>query len=311
MKPKEKSIRDLFSSSQIPKRKTIKESIIDPPHKEKAKFLFDEKGKVKKEVKKQIYGILRDWKKQINFDFEIESIHLKGSLLGYQWNSEADLDVSVKTTMSKEQIEEISKILPDGNFLKVNGEDTLHPIDFFFLDKDSDSGDLQKYDYLYDLDKNEWIKQSEKYSSDLSVNYVLKVGEFFIDGIFMAMGNAEKDMMEYKFYESIVSGDQDFEEEERKKLLARKYEVIKTDLEQLRLSKFIFLSLRREGYREGEKIPFKISFEEDKDNPHTLFGEVFQKSLERMKIRENLEEKIEKVTEFLEDNKSIDDKETH
>lgn len=295
-------IKDLFSKRQLPV-KNISESIIDPPHKERAKFLFEKDGTIKKEVKKHIYSILRKWKKQINFDFEITALHLKGSLLGYQWNHEADLDISVHTTMTKEQISEVEDIIPNGNFIQIDGKDTLHPLDFYLFGKDEEEQDLERYDFLYDLDKDEWIKESDKYSSDLSVNYVLQVGGFFIDGIFIAIGNSEKDMMEYEFYNHITSGDQDFEEEEKRKMLAKKYEVIKADLEQLHLAKFMFLSMRREGYRDGEKVPFKLTFEGDKDNPHMFFGEVFQKAIERMKIREKLEEEIIKVKEFIENNK--------
>ena len=56
----------------------INESVIDAPQKERATWLIDEKGKINKEIKKQIYSILRNFKKQINFKFDIDKIEAKG-----------------------------------------------------------------------------------------------------------------------------------------------------------------------------------------------------------------------------------------
>jgi len=304
-----KKFKDIVNNLSINKKVYgIDEAVIDPPHKDRAEFLFDEDGLIRKSIKAQIYNLLSDWKKNIDKDFDITEIHLKGSLLGYQYSSDSDLDISVKTTLTDEEIKEISSALPDGKFIKVDGKDTLHPLDFFLLSKDSVDPSLDNFDFYYDLGNDKWLKESEPYKSDLSVNYVLKVGSFLIDGINIAIGKSDKNMLEYSFYEEIDSKNQDFNEEERKKLLAKKYDDAKVSLEELRLAKFIFLSMRREGYRDGEKIPFYVSIQKETENPHSLFGEVFQKSIERMKIREKLETQIKEVENFLEEKKPIEEK---
>ena len=80
-------------------RNRLQESILDPPSKKRADWLFDENEKVRKDVKKQIYSILRKWKEQINFDFEIEAIKQGSALVSVYRRS--DIDVTVLTTMTK------------------------------------------------------------------------------------------------------------------------------------------------------------------------------------------------------------------
>ena len=55
----------------------INESILDPPQKEKIPlWLVDANDHFNPEIKRQIYGILRKWRDQINFKFDINEILL-------------------------------------------------------------------------------------------------------------------------------------------------------------------------------------------------------------------------------------------
>ena len=86
----------------------INESILDPPQKEKIPlWLVDENDHFNPEIKKQIYRILRKWRDQINFKFDIEDIILKGSILTPRRTEDSDADVSVYTNMTKEQRDSI------------------------------------------------------------------------------------------------------------------------------------------------------------------------------------------------------------
>ena len=83
----------MIADEHIKRLLGLQESILDTPQKQRSFDVFTEDGKIRKELKEQIYSILRKWKKQINFNFDIEAINLKGSLLGFQYTDESDLDV--------------------------------------------------------------------------------------------------------------------------------------------------------------------------------------------------------------------------
>ena len=279
----------------------IQESILDTPQKEKSPDVFSEDGKVRKELKEQIYAILRNWKKQINFKFDIEEIMLKGSLLGFQYTDESDLDVSVYTSMTEQQVEKIKDITPSGNKVKINGEDSLHNIDFYFLPKDHKTL-VKNMDNIYDLANDKWEKQTESYTMQIPYSYGLQVSSFFMNGADLAVSQFFRDKREFEIYKNLDPETQDVSEEEKKTAISRKIMDLRADVDQIRMISHLISAFRQEGY-EGE--PFEISLNikgKDKENPHQSLNEVVSKILERHGYRQRLKELADEGEKFLKEN---------
>ena len=259
----------------------INESILDVPKKEYATWLIDDNGKINKDIKKQIYSILRNFRNQINFKFNIDKIEAKGSLLGKRYTEDSDLDISVYTDMSKEQRDSIINIVPKGNKIIVDGKETQHPIDIYILAKGeaTPEGNL---DNIYDVAEEKWEKRSEEYSLDIPLNYAVEVSNFFIDGATIAISNYDKD--------------------EKDKALVEQRKKLQADCDALNVCLHMLSAFRREAY-DNEPQPFKISVELTNDNPHNTINEVMLKLFEKIGIRQKLKDKAEECAKLLEDDK--------
>lgn len=278
----------------------INESILDPPQKERAKWLIDDEGNFNKEVKRQIYGILRKWRDQINFKFDIDKIHAKGSLLSKFYNPKtSDLDLTVYVTMTPEQIEQVSDILPQGNKIILNGNETQHPIDFFLVPADHEAP-LENFDALYDVGNNKWIKKPEDYKNEIPLNYLLAVSNFFINGCSIALTNYENDKTILEFYQSLDPETQDVTKDEKDKAINDKLMDLRADLDALRMANHLMTAFRREAYSETDPSIFEISIETVSDNKHVSMNEQLLKLLEKVGMRQKIKEKIAECENLLE-----------
>lgn len=281
----------------------INESIIDPPQKEKQPlWLVDENDHFNKEIKNQIYGILRKWRDQINFKFDIEDIILKGSILTPRRTEDSDADVTVHTDMTKEQRDSIIDIVPRGNKIIVDGKETNHPIDFYILSKGEETPE-KNLDAIFDIGHDKWIKRPDtNYSLDIPLNYALEVSNFFINGAAIAMSNYDNDKAMYEFYKSLDPETQDIDKEEKEKALVEQRKKLQADCDALNVCQHMLVAFRHEAY-EDESQPFKISIELTNDNPHNTINEVMLKLFEKFGIRQKLKEKSEECAKLLEDEK--------
>lgn len=279
----------------------INESILDPPQEKRADWLFDENDKIKPEVKEQIYSILRKWRKQVNFKFDIDGIKIKGSCLGFQYTAESDIDVSVLTSMSKEQVDSIIEISPSGQKLKIDGEESLHPIDFYFLPKGEDIIE-KNMDNIYDLATDKWLKKTDSYSMKIPYSYGLHVATFFINGADLAVSQFIRDKREFEIYKTLDPQVQDVSEEEKKEAMSRKLLDLKADVDQLNMISHLISSFRQEAY---DDEPFKITLDfktGKEDNPHQSLNEVVVKILERFGYRQKLRELAKSGDDFIKEN---------
>ena len=281
----------------------INESIIDPPQKEKQPlWLVDENDHFNKEIKNQIYGILRKWRDQINFKFDIEDIILKGSILTPRRTEDSDADVTVHTDMTKEQRDSIIDIVPRGNKIIVDGKETNHPIDFYILSKGEETPE-KNLDAIFDIGHDKWIKRPDvNYSLDIPLNYALEVSNFFINGAAIAMSNYDNDKAMYEFYKSLDPETQDIDKEEKEKALVEQRKRLQADCDALNVCQHMLVAFRHEAYGD-ESQPFKISIELTNDNPHNTINEVMLKLFEKFGVRQKLKEKAEECAKLLEDEK--------
>lgn len=289
-------IEPLKSSLEESKKalRKLEESILDIPNREYSKDLFNSKNEVKQKVRDQILDTVKTWQEQINFPFNIKKIYVKGSLLSKRYNNTTDLDVTIVTDMSKDQLDEIFDIIPKGQ----NIEGTDHPLDFYVLTLDEETP-LRNLDNVYDIKNNKWIKQTEEYDNEIPLDYIIQVCNFFINGAQIALSNYENDRILYEYYQSLNSKSYDMGDEELKEALEDKERDLRADLDALKIAVHMISSFRHEAYDEQEPTPFKLSIEVSSDNPHLTANEQFTKVLEKFGIREALRDAIRACKDLL------------
>lgn len=286
----------------------IDESILDPPQKEKQPlWLVDENDHFNPEIKKQIYRILRKWRDQINFKFDIDAILLKGSILTPRRTEDSDADITVETSMTKEQRDSIIEIVPRGNKIIVDGAETQHPLDFYILAKDEETPE-RNLDAIFDVGNDKWIKKPDvDYKLDIPLNYAVEVSNFFINGATIAITNYDTDKSIYEFYKGLDPETQDIEKEEKDKALVAQRKKLQADYDALNVCQHMLSAFRHEAY-DDDPQPFKISVELTNDNPHNTMNEVMLKLFEKIGLRQKLKDKSEECGRLLEDDKPHEEK---
>lgn len=286
----------------------IDESILDPPQKEKQPlWLVDENDHFNPEIKKQIYRILRKWRDQINFKFDIDAILLKGSILTPRRTEDSDADITVETNMTKEQRDSIIEIVPRGNKIIVDGAETQHSLDFYILAKDEETPE-RNLDAIFDVGNDKWIKKPDvDYKLDIPLNYAVEVSNFFINGATIAITNYDTDKSIYEFYKGLDPETQDIEKEEKDKALVAQRKKLQADYDALNVCQHMLSAFRHEAY-DDDPQPFKISVELTNDNPHNTMNEVMLKLFEKIGLRQKLKDKSEECGRLLEDDKPHEEK---
>lgn len=286
----------------------INESILDPPQKEKIPlWLVDANGHFNPEIKRQIYSILRKWRDQINFKFDINEILLKGSILTPRRTEDSDADITVMTNMTKEQRDSIIDIVPKGNKIIVDGEETQHPLDFYIL-ADGEETPERNLDAIFDIGHDKWIKKPDvDYKLDIPLNYAVEVSNFFINGAVIAISNYETDKSMYDFYKGIDVETQEIEQEEKDKALIELRKKLQADYDALNVCQHMLSAFRHESYADDPQ-PFKISIELTNENPHNTINEVLLKLFEKIGLRQKLKEKTAECKSIIEADKPHEEK---
>ena len=261
----------------------IQESILDVPMKEPYKGVLKD-GKMAPECRGQIIETIKLWKQQINFDFNIYKIWAKGSLLTKRYNDTTDLDVGIYTDMNDSQLNLVIPILPKGQNIIVNGEETAHPLDFYVQVKE-DVIDLSNFDAVYDVANDKWVKEPENYENEIPLDYLMEVSNFFINGCSIAIRNYENDKVLYQYYDSLDPSTQEITEDEKAQHLAAKKNDLMADLDALRVALRMISSFRTEAYTDGG-MDLQINI--TSDNPHVTIQEQLAKILEKFGIRQKL-----------------------
>ncbi len=276
------------------------ESILDPPQREKQPlWLVDADDHFNKEIKRQIYRILRTWREQINFPFDIEAIYLKGSILTPRRTEDSDADITVMTNMTKEQRDSIIEIVPRGNKIVVDGKETQHPLDFYIL-ADGETTPERNLDAIFDIGNDKWIKKPDvDYKLDIPFNYAVEVSNFFINGAAIAITNYDTDKSIYEFYKGLNVETQDIEQDEKDKALVEQRKKLQADYDALNVCQHMLSAFRHEAYA-NEPQPFNISVELTNDNPHNTINEVMLKLFEKIGLRQKLKDKTEECARLLE-----------
>lgn len=178
-----------------------------------------ENNKIKPDVKKFIYKSiegffvgsgLKDYK---NF---VSHLYVGSSLATYFYKEDSDLDIKVVITISEfkksnpeyqdstgEDIcDELIEASRKGPFLTAFIPNTYHPLDaYFFTDQEAEKVSLIKYDSLYNLITDTWIKESKKLEGTLSPSYTLNsakdLAKKYIDKIVVDIDKTKRDSIDF------------------------------------------------------------------------------------------------------------------
>lgn len=275
----------------------LNESIIDVPQKEYYDGVLTSDDKMVPELRKQIIKTIYNWKQQINFDFDVYKILAKGSLLTKRYNDTTDLDITVYTDMTKEQLDQVYNIIPKGNKIIVDGKESSHILDIYILTKGEKTVDTD-VNNIYDVAHNKWIKRSEEYDNEIPLSYALEVANFFINGCTISLSNYNNDKIMYEYYMALDPKEQEITQKEKDKAIAEVKNSLRADLDGLRLALHMVSAFRQESYGE-EPNPFRMSIDILSDNPHNSLNEVMIKLIEKFGIREELRAKAEECSKLL------------
>lgn len=273
--------------------RSLKESIIDIPHKDYCNDVLTSEDRLQPRVRKQIISTVKKWRDQTPFSFKVIGLMAKGSLLTKRYTDTSDLDVSIYTDMSKEQLNEIFDIIPKGN--TING--TEHPLDFYVLTKD-DVTDTKNLDNIYDVAHDKWVKRTEEYSNELPIDYIMQACNFFINGCVIAINNYENDKILYSYYKDLSSEEHDISDDELKEILSDKKKDLTADLDGLKMAMHMVSSFRHEAYDDRDNV-FNLSIEVISENVHNTVNEQMQKVLEKFGIMDRLKYSIEECKRLL------------
>lgn len=275
----------------------LKESIIDVPQKEYYSGVLTKDDKMVPALRKQIIQTIYDWTQLIDFDFNVYKIVAKGSLLTKRYNDTTDLDITVYTNLSKSQLDSIYSLIPRGENIKVDGEETSHSIDIYIL-TDKEKSNLNDADNIYDVVNDKWIKRSDEHDLEIPLNYALEVANFFINGCTIALSNYHNDKILYAYYKSLDTETQEITDKEKTEALSKVKASLQTDLDGMRLALYMISSFRQDAYGE-EPNPFKITLNITSNNPHNSLNEVMTKMIERFGIKKELRDNIKECSELL------------
>ncbi|RLI47197.1 hypothetical protein DRO61_08180, partial [Candidatus Bathyarchaeota archaeon] len=140
------------------------ESILDEPKENLDSTVWQsgENPEIKPSVKKTIMKRL----KRLMGKYPVYKVYIVGSITGKRWNELSDIDVTVIGDMTDDQQQEIVKQLKYHNEIDLEG--TQHPVNFYVANKDLA---FHRFDSVYDLLHDAWLKESKDYGVDLSGYY--------------------------------------------------------------------------------------------------------------------------------------------
>jgi hypothetical protein len=255
--------------------KNLKESILDPIKDKLNPDLWNNE-KLRKSAKTFILKKIETWLDAMGVKHEIKHVFIIGSMAGYQYNDQADIDVNIVVSIPNEKAEKIRKILPNGHMLP----GTKHPVNYYIensIKKEWKKGPI------YDVLKDTWInKPSKEKMKPVIGNFraVIEIARFFIAGIDAAISEYESDIHAYETYNSYLDDAKDDKEEVEQEMERKKNEII-ADLDSILIAKHMIKALRKEAF-EKEAKELEISTVIEMKSADTSINNLIYKYIERL-----------------------------
>ena len=261
--------------------KSLTESELDPVNKTRCRDLFDENEVLLPNVKAYILELLEKFKKECQYPFEVKKLFLIGSSTGYQYTLTSDIDVTVESTLTEEQIKDAYNLLPHNVLLP----GTNRPINFFCMPDDKTLKE-EDAENIYDVLNDTWIKKSEKNKVVLPYQYIKDLSRFFIDGAELALSRYRQDKQEIEIYRAMDIEKHEITQEEKIEKISQKLVDLRNDIDALRLIHHIIYSFRGEGFS-GQL--FRVNIElANKGDPRYSPNNLVYKMIDRFGYLEKL-----------------------
>jgi len=277
---------DIFYNIQ---NEVLTESILDPVRKERFKLVFDDSDVMRPEVKEWLNEKIQQWKTGTGIEFEMKDLRLYGSSTGYQYTDTTDIDLHVSTSLTPEQIKEIGKLVKLGNIF----DNDKNPVTLFLLAA-GETEDMRKYENLYDIDTDTWVKKADKNEYTVPYGYILELSEFFMNAFDLSLSQYDRAKHEYKTYLALDPSKEEITEEEKKRVVDKALLDLKASYDRLRMGFSIMMSFVKEGYEEGRDFEIQIVYNTAKD-PRLSVNNAVYKMLERFEYHTKLKSAIKEA----------------
>lgn len=253
----------------------LNESVLDSVKPTLSKDLWID-WEIKKSVKIYIMKKIEVWLSQYTKE-KIKHAFIIGSMAGFQYNDEADIDVNFVVEIPEEKTKKIRKFLPNGH----NLPGTNHPINYYLENKIMKEW---KEGPIFDLLNNKWINKPKKEEAKPAItNFkaVIEIARFFISGINASISEYEADVHAYETYADYLNSVKKEDIDEVKQMINLKLQEILADIDGILIAKHMIKALRAEAFKKDPE-DITISTEIHFKSANTSINNLIYKYIERL-----------------------------
>jgi len=271
----------------------LTESILDPLQEKLSPELWDENKTLKKSVKIHIVKKLETWLRS-QTSKKIKKMFILGSMCGYQYTRDSDIDVNFVMDVTDEERKEIAEsMMAELNEKNLSG--TKHPVNYFISQKFRPNWKTDGP--LYDLLKDKWVsepKENEQKSVIGNFRAVTEIARFFIAGLDLMISEFYADVAAYENYtENLHTAKTKEDKKDLENLINFKLQEIVADIDGVYVAKHMVWALRKEAFEKGEGLDINTKID-IKDSNNFSINNLIYKYVEKLgyfkKIKEVMDE---------------------
>jgi hypothetical protein len=277
------------------KKKILRESILDPIQKTRPTYLFGSDEKMLPEARNWIVDKIKSWSSNEGKSMQIGEVLMYGSSTGFQYVDGSDVDLQTTVKASPEDVEKFGRLVSLG-FLNDNGK---NPVTLFLIPeaKRDEIYRPERFENIYSIDKDDWVKKTEKNSYEIPYSYIMELSEFFMNGFDLAMSDYERNKQQFINYSELNPAEQEITEKEKRESMSKAMTDLKSSHDRLRMSLSILKSFLDEGY-EGNPFTIHISYNDKKD-PRLSVNNAVYKMLEKFGYNQRIWKAIDDGEKFI------------
>lgn len=274
-------------------RSNLTESILDPLHDERCRDIFEDDNTIKEEVVDFILKTYYDWESTLAKKPVLKSLYAVGSIFGYLYSSDTDIDVHATLDCTDEELDEIKKSRP----ADVNLPGTSHPVEITLKNKEER---LQSNESMYDLLNRKFVKLVDKKKiGEVPTEYISRISKFFMDSLDLNMGSANRHLEDLNIIETRYRN-KDIDEDDYFDAVMKIKDELIVDNDALAFAFKMIRGFRADTMNRGER-PFDISIKilDMPDDPHYQTNEMIYKTFAKYGYRERLVEIQKKLAKTI------------
>ena len=155
-------------------------------------------GKGVPPLKTTVAEAIRAGAKKVVGSVPVKDAYLVGSLTGYRYTDESDMDVTIIVDVDDDELEVIRDRTKQVNGFMAPG--TKHPVHYYVL---NNLPGLERYDGVYDLKGKRWVREPRDHGIDLFTVY----DQFlrYVEHIDEARAEALRSIMDVKIFHKILA----------------------------------------------------------------------------------------------------------